>query len=449
MLPTLLIAAATADPVLDALRLEPAVAVLDNGLTVVVREDHRAPVVSTCLLYRVGAAEDRPGRTGKAHFFEHLMFQGSANVPPGAFDTWLAEAGATNNAWTDLDWTAYTIRMPPGALELALFLESDRMGWLPHGMTEAAIASQRGVIRSERLGDETDDAAWPIYALEAALWPPEHPYHWPVVGTEEDIEAMSRGELAAPFSRWYGPENATLVVVGDVRADEALAAARRAFAEVPPSPPPERAAPPVPPPLGGEQRRVFFEDMDDSQLYIAWRTVPEGHPDEPALDLLSELIAGGRGRPLDERLYYRRSRSTGVGAWSWNGRLGGEFVIWASRDDRPLGRLIRPIDRSLERIRREGVSAEAVQRVQARWETETLQALEDGEALADSLALCQARTGEADCLADDLARYLAVTPEDVQRVARTWLGPDRLVLSVVPASAEGLAVPGSTPVVPP
>jgi len=446
----LLIPLALADPTLDALRLSPTVAVLDNGLTVIVHEDRRAPVVCTDLIYAVGASEDRPGRTGKAHFFEHLMFEGSANVPAGAYDSWLAEGGASSNAWTDLDWTAYQMQGPPGALDLSLFLESDRMGWLPHGMSDEAVENQRGVVRNERLGDETDDSSLPIYALEAALWPEAHPYHWPVVGTMDDILGMGRGELAAHFNRWYVPGNAALVIVGDVDADAAIASAREQFALVPAGEPPERMTPEeaaaLAPPLTEESRRVFYEDMDDAQLYLAWRTVPEGHPDEAALDLLSEVIAGGRGRPLDEALYYQESLTTGVGAWSWNGRIGGELVIWATRDDQPLQELIPPIDAALERLRTEGPTEEEVARVLGRWKTQVLQGLEDTEALADALALCHVRTGDADCLADDLARYLAVTPADVQRVARTWLGPGRVVLSVLPADFAPLSVPGSEPV---
>jgi zinc protease len=445
---TLLPLALAGDPVLDALHLEPRVEVLDNGLTLILHEDHRAPVVATSLVYKVGSAEDRPGRTGKAHLFEHLMFEGSANVPAGAFDTWLAEAGAVNNAWTDLDWTAYTIQGPPGALELALFLESDRLGWLPHGLTDEALENQRGVVSNERLGDETDDNSWPIYALEAALWPEDHPYHWPIVGTMEDINGVSRGELMAFFSRWYVPGNAAMVVVGDFETEAALAAARAYLGAVPEKPPPERPLVESPP-LAGEHRRVFYEDMDDAQLYLAWRTVPEGHPDEAALDLLSELIAGGRGRPLDDKLYYRRARTTGVGAWSWNGRLGGEFVIWATRDSEPLEPLIKHIDRELTRIREAPPSQEEVDRVLARWKTQTLQSLEDHASLADALGLCWARFDTPDCLDSDLARYLAVTPEDVQRVAQTWLTDDRLILSVLSFQEAALAVPGSAPVVPP
>ncbi len=445
----LLIATATADPVLDALAVEPHTAVLDNGLTVVIQPDPWSPIVSSALLYRVGAAEDPPDASGTAHLLEHLMFEGSANALDGGYDTLLAAAGGTNNAWTDHDWTVYTATVPPGALDLLLFLESDRMAWLAQGLQPEDVTNQQDVVRTERLGDESDDHAWPVYALSASLWPPEHPYHRPVLGTLRDLEAASGPRLLRWHQTWYRPSNAVLVLVGALDPDAALDATRRAFADVPSAPPAPPRATADAPPLAGEQRRILTEDMSRERLYLGWRTVPHGHPDEPALDVLSSILSGGRGTPLDDALFYEGELATNVGTWTHNGRLGGEFVVYAVSDDQELEDLLSVVDQTLERIRSDGVGPEDVDRVVAGRRSAAVREIERRGALAQHLGDCVVSFGDPGCRDEELVRVLAVTPEDVQRVARTWLGPDRVVLSVVSPGEEDRALPDSQQVVPP
>lgn len=446
---TLLLATAAADPVMDALRVPPHTAVLDNGLTVVVSPDPWSPVIASALFYRVGAAEDPVGATGTAHLLEHLMFEGSANAPDGGYDTLLAAVGGRNNAWTDHDWTVYTAQVPPQALELLLFLESDRMAWLGQGLEPDDIQNQKDVVRNERLGDEADDHSWSTYGLAAALWPAGHPYHRPVLGTLADLGAAGDTRLLSWHQAWYRPANAVLVLVGDVSPEVAIDAAQRAFADVPlGSPAPPRATAELPP-LAGEQRHLLIEDMSRERLYVAWRTVPRGHPDEPALDVLSGLLTGGRGTALDDALYYQGNLATGVGGWTHNGRLGGEFVIYAVGDDVPLQDLLDVSDRALAKIRDDGVDAAQVDRVIAGWRSAFVQEMEDRPALAGHLGDCVVVFDDPGCRAEELARYQAVTPADVQRVARSWLGPERVVLSVLSPGEQSLAVPGSVPVSPP
>jgi len=445
----LLIATAAADPVLDALRVAPHTAVLENGLTVVVAPDLWSPVVASALLYRAGAAEDPPGASGTAHLLEHLMFEGSANAPDGGYDTLLAAVGGTNNAWTDHDWTAYTATVPPGALGLLLFLESDRMAWLGQGLQPDDVANQQDVVKTERLGDESDDHAWATYGLSASLWPSDHPYHRPVLGTLDDLASANTQRLLTWHQTWYRPSNAVLVLVGNLDPEATLDAAQRAFADVPVgSLTPARASAELVP-LAGEQRRILTEDMSRERLYLAWRTVPHGHPDEPALDVLASILSGGRGTPLDDALYYRSDLATDMGTWTHNGRLGGEFVVYTVSDDQDLEDLAAVIDAELTRVRQTPVDDEAIARVVAGWRSAFVREIEDRAALAGHLADCVVTAGSAGCRADELARYLAVTPADVQRVAQTWLGPDRVVLSVVSPGEEDRAVPGSTAVVPP
>ncbi len=445
----LLVSAALADPVLDALKVPPHTTVLDNGLTLVVSPDPWSPVIASALFYRVGAAEDPPGASGTAHLLEHLMFEGSANAPDGGYDTLLAAVGGTNNAWTDHDLTVYTAQVPPQALELLLFLESDRMAWLGQGLDPEDLTNQKDVVRNERLGDQADDHAWSAYALSAALWPPGHPYHRPVLGTPEDLAGASAEVLLDWHRSWYTPDNAVLVLVGDLDIEATLKATEKAFAEVPGrSRPPARPAVEVPP-LAGEQRRLLQEDMSRERLYVAWRTVPRGHPDEPALDVLSELISGGRGTVLDDALFYETNLATSVGSWTHNGQRGGEFVLYAAGDNHPLPDLLEVMDQTLSGIRTDGIDEATVARVVARLRTAFVREIEDRPSLANHLGDCVVTWGDASCRAAELERYMAVTPEDVQRVARTWLGPDRVVLSVVSLGEEDLAVPSSVPLEPP
>lgn len=436
------------DPAVTALRLEPTVTTLENGLTVVVHEDHRSHAFATSLMFGVGASEDvlplpdgTPGSTGKAHFFEHLMFEGSVHAPEDSYDTWLADAGAVNNAWTDNDWTTYNIQGPPEALELALWLESDRMGWLE--LTEEDVDNQRGVIANERRGDEGADSVYPNYALNWTLWPEGHPYRWPVLGTMRDIERVPQTELDGHFRRWYVPSNAVLVVVGDVDTETVLKHAARIFGEVPAGQAPERATAPEND-LQGSERWVMEESMAENQLWIAWPTVTRGHADEPALDMLALILSGGRGTRLDDRLYFT-GRANDVQAWTWNGRLGGEFVIFLTRSQEPVKPLLRQVDREIAKVQKRGVKDKELERIQSWWRTEYIRALEDMEFIADGLAECFWTFGDADCLDDDLQRYLDVTPADIQRVAQTHLGEDRVLLSVAGGHRiDDLALPESS-----
>lgn len=429
--------------------LNPVVEVLDNGMTVIVVEDHRAPLVALSLRYRVGASEDRPGHTGKAHLFEHLMFEGTPAVPMGQYDALLAEAGATNNAWTDHDYTTYQVQAPPGALERALYLEADRLAHLDEGLAPAELANQQDVVLNERLMDEVGDGTYPLYALDWVLWGQDHPYAWPVLGTREDVRSTERPELVAFFDTYYRPSNAILCVVGDVSTDETLELVRRYFGAMASGPAPKRAEAPAPLPGQGETRWLMPEEIDDESLYIAWTTVPHGHADEPALDVAAMLLSGGRGTLLDDALYYKRNLATDNGAWTDNGRLGGDMVVWATRDDRRLNPMLRQIDRGIATLQREPPTDAELQRAVAQWRAELLRSLEDPEVLADTLGECWETWGEADCIAREIGRYEAVTPADVQRVAQQWLGADRVVLSVVSPDDERWAIRRSMDVYPP
>src|SRR3984893_18283789 len=213
---------------------------LPNGLTVSLHEDHSIPVVSTDMWYHVGSARERPGRTGFAHLFEHLMFMGSGHVKPGEFDDWLERSGGTNNGSTENDRTNYWINVPSNALELALFLESDRMGYLLDSMTPQAVDAQRDVVKNERRQNvENRPYGVADVVLDEMLFPDGHPYHWPVIGYMPDLTAATYDDVVGFFKRFYAPANASLVVAGDLDPVAARRAVEKWFGDVKPGAPPQ------------------------------------------------------------------------------------------------------------------------------------------------------------------------------------------------------------------
>src|SRR6266545_3263799 len=213
---------------------------LPNGLTVILHEDHSVPVATVNMWYHVGSARERPGRTGFAHLFEHLMFMGSGHVKPGEFDEWLERAGGENNGSTTNDRTNYYINVPSNALELALFLESDRMGYLLDTMTPKTVDAQRDVVKNERRQSyENRPYGLAQVVLSETLYPEGHPYHWPVIGYMEDLTAASYDDVVAFFKKYYAPSNASLVVAGDLDAAAARRAIEKWFSDVKAGPPPD------------------------------------------------------------------------------------------------------------------------------------------------------------------------------------------------------------------
>src|SRR6516162_11280228 len=219
---------------------------LPNGLTVILHEDHTVPLVTTNMWYHVGSAREKPGRTGFAHLFEHLMFMGSAHVKPGEFDDWLENAGGTNNGSTENDRTNYWINVPSNALDLALFLESDRMGFLLESMTPKTVDAQREVVKNERRQSfENRPYGQAELLLSELLYPPDHPYHWPVIGYMPDLTAASYEDVVEFFKKYYAPSNASLVIAGDIDLDRTQSLVEKWFGEIKGGTPVEPVAPPA------------------------------------------------------------------------------------------------------------------------------------------------------------------------------------------------------------
>lgn len=440
LLTGLAMAAGTSTP--ELFKTGATVTTLPNGLTVVVEEQRRTDVVALHLRYGVGSRDQGAGQGGTAHLFEHLMFEGSAHVPQNMFDTWLTTAGGQNNAWTSSDETAYHMTFPSGALDLGLFLESDRMGFLDAGLTEENLKNQQDVVLRERAEGYAAPHGRDWDALTVLLYPEGHPYHSPVIGTEADIRGFSLEATQAFWQAHYRPRNAVLAVVGNVSAEAAVSAVSRWFGDVPDPGPatPRGTAPSMP----DRATNGLLEDaVEDWTLYVAWPGPTRFSAEEPALDLLMEVLSGGRGTRLDDALYYEGKLATEVWGGFFSGDLGGPILLVATAPKPSLKKIAKKMDRLLDEIARTPPTPAELERARIALLSGLLDQLEEPAGRANWLADCQAAFGRPDCLPELWSRFQAVTPEDVSKAAATWMvDARRVTLSVVPQDKGG-ALPGA------
>jgi zinc protease len=417
---------------------------LPNGLTVIVHEDRSAPIVSVNCWYHVGSGRETPGRTGFAHLFEHLMFEGSKNVPEGAFDRWLEAVGGDNNGSTNNDRTNYWENAPANALEVPLFLESDRMGFLVDAMSPKAVDGQRDVVKNERRqGVENQPYGRVEDLLPPALFPKDHPYSWPVIGSMEDLSAASYQDVVDFFRKWYGPANASLVVAGDVDAKEVRRLAEKWFADVPRSEPVEPYAP-RPVVLREEKRLVLEDKVQLPRLYLSWVTPPSFAPGDAALDAVAAVLASGKNSRLYKRLVYDLQVAQDVTAYQGSAALASTFqVIVTARAGHGLPEILRLVDEEIARLAQEPPAERELTRFVNRTEAgfyDRLERVGGFGGKADQLNAYYVATGNPDFYEEDLARYRALSPSDVRAAATRWLGPGRVLVSVVPEGKRDLAV---------
>ena len=413
---------------------------LKNGLTVILHQDRSVPVVAVNVWYHVGSANERPGRTGFAHLFEHLMFEGSKNVQEGEFDTLLEAAGANNNGSTNNDRTNYFIDLPSNALELALFLESDRMGFLLDTMSPERVNGQRDVVKNERRQSyENRPYGMASIELDKMLWPEGHPYSWPTIGYMEDLTAATHDDVVAFFKKYYAPNNASLVVAGDIDYDRTRALVEKWFGEIPPGEPVEPIAPP-PAILTGVKRRTLTDQVQLTRLYLGWLTLGRYAPGDAALDLASSVLTGGKNSRLYKRLVYDLQIAQDVDAYQQSGMLGSSFLIEVTaRPGKSIAEIQKIIDEELDRLRREPPDAREVERAINQIEASFYRRMERVGGFggkADQLNAYYTAGGGPDYFAEDLARYTSLSPTDVQAAVVGWLPADRRVELIVEPEAR-------------
>ncbi|MBK6842918.1 MAG: insulinase family protein [Gemmatimonadetes bacterium] len=421
------------------LRVPATVDTLPNGLTLIVHEDHSVPTVATNVWFHVGSGDEKPGRTGFAHLFEHLMFMGSEHAPYPQFDRLLESAGASNNGTTNNDRTSYYEWGPSNALPLMLWLEADRMGWLLPTMDGTKVDAQREIVKNERRqGVENQPYGISEDLLSPALYPAGHPYSWPVIGSMADLSAASLDDVKDFFRRYYAPNNAVIVVAGAVKGDSVRAAMRQAFGDIPRGPAITRPAPAA---FTVRDTVMVAEDQVQlPRLYLAWRSVPQYHADDAALNVARMVLSGARNARLTNALIYEQEVAKDVFANNDSKKLDGDFGITATaRPGVTLNVLKGAIDKEIRRLATDGPTARELEQARNAIEAGFLNRLEFVNAKAEQLNEYYYYTGTPDYFQRDLDRHRAVTADDIKRVVARYLIAPRVMLSIVPKGKQSLA----------
>ena len=406
---------------------------LKNGLDVILYEDHRLPLVAVNLWYHVGPANERPGLTGFAHLFEHMMFQGSQHVGPKAHFRYLEGAGASDiNGTTEPDRTNYFETLPSNQLELALWLESDRMGYLLETLDREKLANQRDVVRNERRqGVENEPYGLVEEQLYHQLFPKNHPYYADVIGSHEDIEAARLNDVRQFFRQYYTPNNASLAITGDIDPAKTKALVEKYFGTIPVGPPvPKITA--VTPPITSERRSVVSDQVELPRVYMGWITPPIYKPGDAEADLLAQLLGGGKSSRLYKTLVYEKQIAQDVQVDNQSQLLGSIFEIQATAKPgvKPED-LERAIHDELAKLRSEGPTQAELERARNVIETRVIQALErlgGFGGVADRLNRYNHYLNDPGYLAKDIARYNNATVADLKRVANAALLPNASVV---------------------
>jgi zinc protease len=422
---------------------------LGNGLDVIVHEDRHVPIVAVNIWYHVGSKDEVPGRTGFAHLFEHLMFEGSEHHNSGYFPP-LQRAGALLNGSTNSDRTNYWEVVPTGAIDLALWMESDRMGYLLPALTRERFETQRNVVLNERRQTyENRPYGMALMAIMAEMFPPEHPYHWMTIGSAEDLRAMEFEDVRAFFRSYYHASNASLVLAGDLETERAFDLAERYFGDVPAG---TRPAPVTATAALSAERRLLLEDrVELPRVYLACHSPAMFAEGDADLDLVGELLANSKNARLYRRLVYEERVAVDVSAHQNSRELSSFFLIAATAaPGRTLSEVTALLDAELQHLAEEGPDDDEMERVSAQAEAQfiyRLQTVGGFGGKSDQLNAYNILKGDPGYFEQDLGRYRAATQQSIGEAARTFLRADRRVaLSVVPRGHTALALPGSRPV---
>lgn len=406
---------------------------LANGLEVIYDEDHRTPIVTVNLWYHVGSKDEPAARNGFAHLFEHVMFQGSRHVPEDTYFKFLERAGATQiNGTTSRDRTNYFETVPSNQLELALWLESDRMAYLLDHADDATFKSQRDVVKNERR-QNYENAPYGLVAqhVQAELFPKEHPYHLLTIGTPEDLDAASMDDVRAFFRANYVPNNCTLVLSGDFERKKAEALVAKYFAPIPRGKDAPRRRPGVPE-LHGETRLDLEAGVELPRVYVSWPTAAFFAQGDADLDVVAHVLAGGKTSRLYKRLVYDMQIAQGVSASQSSGELASTFEIVATaRQGHTADELLKVIDEELDRLRKGGVGDAELARARTSIVADGMFDLERSSSRANRLNTYNHYTGDPNYLARDVARTTSATTKSAADAARAWLKERDRVVAVV------------------
>jgi zinc protease len=422
---------------------------LDNGLDVIVHEHRQLPMVAVNVWYHVGSKNERPGRTGFAHLFEHLMFEGSQHYNQGYFQP-LQQAGGTLNGSTNPDRTNYWEVVPTGALDLALWMESDRMGYLLPALTKEKFENQRDVVINERRQNyENRPYGLAGVAISAALFSPDHPYHWLTIGSAEDLRAMQLDDVRAFFETYYHPAIASLAIAGDIESDRAFGLAEDYFGDLPPGP---RPAPVSATAALSASPRLLLEDrVELPRLYLAWHSPAMFGPYDAELDLAADLLSHGKTSRLYQLLVYEKRIAADVVAYQHSREISGVFQIAATAAQGvSLETLYEVIMQSVTALATDGPTTDELERAHAQTDAQfvyRIQTIGGFGGKSDQLNAYNVFRGTPGFFDRDRARYDSATADGIATAVRDWLvGRPHVSLSVVPRGSSARALTGSAEV---
>ena len=422
---------------------------LSNGLDVIVHEDHQLPMVAVNVWYHVGSKNEQPGRTGFAHLFEHLMFEGSEHHDHGYFPP-LQRAGGLLNGSTNADRTNYWEVVPTGAIELALWMESDRMGYLLPALTERKFNNQRDVVLNERRQNyENRPYGLAGIALSAAMFAPDHPYHWPTIGSADDLRAAAIDDVRDFFKTYYHPGNASLSLAGDLETDQAFELAERYFGDLAPGPTVQRVQAQA---ALKDSATLLLEDrVELPRLYLGWHSPAMFAADDAELDIAADVLAHGKTSRLYKTLVYEQRVATDVSAYQQSREIGGMFqIVCTAAAGIQLAELETAVRAAIEQLAVAGVTDAELERGLAQTEAQfiyRLQTIGGFGGKSDQLNAYNTFAGDPGYFDRDRQRYINVTSKGVAAAVGTWLMKGLSVsLSVVPRGGRELALPGAVEV---
>ncbi len=419
---------------------------LDNGLEVILHADDSDPLAAVAMTFHVGSAREIEGRTGFAHLFEHLFFLDSENLGPGGLDRLMTRIGSSTNGSTSRDRTNYFETVPIDGLEKALWAEADKLGFFINTVTESVVAKEKQVVKNEkRQSVDNRPYGHNEYVIDRAMYPEGHPYRWQVIGSLADLDAATLADAREFHARWYGPNNATLVVAGDIDVEQTRAWIEKYFGEIPARPTPEVTQPPEV--RLAQTRRLYHEDNFGNLplLTLSWPTVPRYHEDAYALDVLSDLLTDGRSTPLYKVLVEEEELTPQVTTYHGAQELAGQFNFQAlAYPGTDLDDLLAAVHAGFRRLENEGIPDAELRRVKAGTETGFYRGLSSALGKAFQLADYAIFANDPGYAGEDLRRILAVSAEDVMRVYETYL-KDRphIATSFVPRGEVELALEDS------
>jgi len=438
------LASSATPPMLPAqmapIRVPATVDTLPNGLRLIIHQDRSAPVATVNVWYHVGSGSEKPGRTGFAHLFEHLMFMGSEHAPYPEFDRRLEAAGANNNGSTTEDRTNYYEAGPANALPLMLWLEADRMGYLLPTMDAAKVDAQRDIVKNERRQSyENQPYGMVGDHMPRMLYPASHPYSWTVIGSMADLSAASLDDVKQFFREYYAPNNAVISVAGDVDPAEVRRLVREYFGHLPRGP--EIVKPtPVRPAMTRDTALVLEDRVGLARLYYVFPAVKAWDRDDAALNVAAYVLTGARNARLTKRLVYEEQLVSNVSAFNGSLNLAGDFQLVATaKPGGALPAIQRVIDEELRRLATEGPTERELQQARNALEASFLSGIERVQSKADQLNSYYFELGVPDGFQRDLDRYRSVSAAQVQAAARQYLTGARVVVSVVPQGKLELA----------